>query len=244
MSTKTQIRQAVETMEGDGVTVRRLFPVAGLRNHDPFVLWDHFQITSGHGFPTHPHRGFEAITYLFSGTMEHTDNLGNQSTIGAGGAQRFTAGRGIVHSEMPGTSGITEGIQLWINLSLSQKKIDPAYQAAEPHEIETEKWDGGWRRVIVGQGSPVQLQTPVDYFELGLAPGSHYQWTPAPDHCGLIYVVDGEVSVNDNKLAPGDALHIDGAETLDFISVKDVHLMVCFGQPHGEPIYQHGPYVD
>lgn len=244
MSTKYKIHPAAETTEGDGVTVRRLFPIAGMRNHDPFVLWDHFRIVAGHGFPTHPHRGFEAITYLFSGTMEHTDNLGNQSTIGAGGVQRFTAGRGMTHSEMPGNSDVTQGIQLWINLSQSQKQIDPAYQAAEAGEIETEKWNGGWRRVIVGKGSPIELHTAVDYFELGLESGSRYQWTPTPEHCGLVYLVDGELDVNGNKLIPGEALQMNEAKPLDFSCENDAHLMVCFGQPHGEPIYQHGPYVD
>jgi len=103
--------------EGDGVEVKRLMPVANLRNFDPFVLWDHFDIEGG-GFPNHPHRGFEAITYMFDGGMKHKDNLGNQGTVFAGGAQRFTAGKGIVHSEMP--DGKAAGIQLWINLPINR----------------------------------------------------------------------------------------------------------------------------
>lgn len=244
MTSQREIRQAVETMEGDGVTVRRLFPVPGMRNHDPFVLWDHFQITSGHGFPTHPHRGFEAITYLFSGTMEHIDNLGNQSTIGAGGAQRFTAGRGIMHSEMPGKNGTTEGIQLWINLPQRLKQIEPTYQTMAADEIETEKWDGGWRRVIVGENSPIQLQTPVAYFELGLEANSQYQWSPAIGHCGLVYVAEGEISVNNDKLSAGNALQMKSTESLNLSSETGARMMVCFGPPHKEPINQHGPYVD
>ncbi|RMH38120.1 MAG: pirin family protein, partial [Gammaproteobacteria bacterium] len=110
--------------EGDGVTVQRLMPVPGLRHFDPFVLWDHFDIAGG-GFPPHPHRGFEAITWLFSGAMHHKDNLGNAGTIHAGGAQRFTAGRGITHSEMPESAAA--GIQLWINLPQRLKSIEPDY---------------------------------------------------------------------------------------------------------------------
>ena len=96
----THIRyQSVQTREGDNAEVRRLFPLPGrLMNYDPFVLWDDFTVRPGTGFPTHPHRGFEAVTYLFSGEMQHRDNLGNHSTVGPGGAQRFTAGKGIEHS--------------------------------------------------------------------------------------------------------------------------------------------------
>ena len=90
---------SVLTSEGDGAEVRRLFPLrAGRMNHDPFVLWDHFFLEKGTGFPTHPHRGFEAITYIFEGSMEHRDNLGNHSRVYEKGAQRFTAGKGIEHA--------------------------------------------------------------------------------------------------------------------------------------------------
>lgn len=245
MKTDGMIRQAHETMEGDGVTVRRLFPIAGMRNHDPFVLWDHFSISAGHGFPSHPHRGFEAITYLFSGHMQHVDNLGNHSTISAGGVQRFTAGRGIVHSEMPAGNDVTEGIQLWINLPQRLKQIEPAYQAAAAEQIKTEQWDGGWRRVIVGTDSPVKLQTAVDYFELGLEAKSNYQWSPAAAHSGLVYMVSGEAVINNqHRIKAADALLMDSASTLNITAVSAAKLMVCFGAAHHEPIYQHGPYVD
>ncbi len=126
----THIRyKAVHTQEGDNAEVNRLFPLPGrLMHYDPFVLWDEFTVQPGAGFPTHPHRGFEAITYVFSGEMQHADNLGNTSTVGPGGAQRFTAGRGIEHSEMPGETQATRGIQLWINLPQRLKQLDPDYQ--------------------------------------------------------------------------------------------------------------------
>ena len=244
MSETSIIREAVETFEGDGVIVRRLFPVAGQRNHDPFVLWDHFNIEAGTGFPTHPHRGFEAITYLFSGSMEHADNLGNQSTIGPGGAQRFTAGRGIVHSEMPGTGGTTQGIQLWINLPKRLKQIEPAYQEIQAAEIPVTQWDGGSLHTIVGKQGPVQLQTPVDYFELNLNPGGHFAWTPELGHQGLIYVVSGDATINQQLLETGFAMLINQPEPIAFDSASGAKIMVCFGGPHQEPIFQHGPFVD
>lgn len=126
-----ELYQVKEVAEGDGVDVKRLFPVPGRMNFDPFVLWDHFDILPGKGFPDHPHRGFEAITYMFSGGMNHQDNLGNASFVESGGAQRFTAGSGIVHSEMPAETGRSNGIQLWINLPKRLKTLPASYQQVD-----------------------------------------------------------------------------------------------------------------
>ncbi len=247
------VTQAIETMEGDKVIVKRLFPVAGLRNHDPFVLWDHFEVAAGSGFPAHPHRGFEAITYLFSGEMAHEDNLGNSSIIGPGGAQRFTAGKGIVHSEMPGSDEPARGIQLWINLPKRLKHIDPDYQDASADEItKREVLDESGRKVIirsiVGEDGPIQLQTSVVYYELIMEAGSSYQWTPPENYSGLIYIVNGIATVNEIQLKPGDSLlfeeNTNQPEALLFSCKEDSTIMVCFGKPHGEPILQRGTFVD
>ena len=208
------VTRVVETMEGDNVIVKRLFPVAGLKNHDPFVLWDHFELAAGSGFPAHPHRGFEAITYLFSGEMSHEDNLGNSAIVGPGGAQRFTAGKGIVHSEMPGGEEPASGIQLWINLPKRLKHIDPDYQDASADEMtRKEVLDKNARkaiiRSIVGEDGPIQLQTAVVYYELVMEAGSSYQWTPPKNYSGLIYTVNGIVTVNETELEPGDSLRIE-----------------------------------
>ncbi|WP_455198960.1 pirin family protein [Kaarinaea lacus] len=249
MSAQAIISKAVETYEGDKVVVNRLFPVAGLRNQDPFVLWDHFEISSGSGFPAHPHRGFEAITYLFSGSMQHEDNLGNQSTVGPGGAQRFTAGRGIVHSEMPGSTETTSGIQLWINLPKRLKQIEASYQAASSDDIVTQALSGehdhnAARRNIVGEGGPITLHTPVIYFELQIGKNGSYQWTPPEHHSGLVYVVEGPITINKEKLQPGYAYRCEQSSELLFQSENGARVMVVFGSPHGEPIRQHGTYVD
>ena len=256
MSAGPSLIPAVETMEGDKVMVKRLFPVAGLRNHDPFVLWDHFEVAASSGFPPHPHRGFEAITYLFSGYMSHEDDLGNSSTIGPGGAQRFTAGKGIVHSEMPGGEESARGIQLWINLPKRLKHINPDYQEASATEITSEEVqdDNGRKliiRNIVGESGPIQLQTQVVYYELTMEAGSSYQWTPPKEYNGLIYVADGTATINDIPANSGDALFFEknsehdlSTEDLILSCIADCKLMVCFGKPHGEPIFQHGTYVD
>jgi redox-sensitive bicupin YhaK (pirin superfamily) len=213
-------------------------------NFDPFVLWDHFYVSPGNGFPDHPHRGFEAITYLFSGAMQHTDNLGNQSTVGPGGAQRFTAGSGIVHSEMPGAEGVSEGIQLWINLPKRLKSIDAEYQQLNADDIPEYTQGGGRIRVIVGEGSALHLHTPVRYLDIQLQDGAEYQEAVADSHRAIIYVRQGAIEYEDQSVSAGESLLIENAEKIKIKARETSQLMLCVGIPHGEPIKQHGPFVD
>jgi len=235
------IHPAITVPEGDGVTVKRLMPVHGMRHFDPFVLWDHFDINSG-GFPNHPHRGFEAITYVFAGGMNHTDNLGNKGTVHSGGAQRFTAGRGIVHSEFP--DGHAAGIQLWINLPKSLKSLSPDYQQLQAEHIPQSSNDGVHIHTIVDQAKAITLHTQVEYLEIRLDTGSRLQRNIAAQSRGLIYAVQGEASINGLPMSHGQAAYIEDETSVQIESAKDAQLMWCFGLPHHEPIYQHGPYVD
>ncbi|ATX82611.1 hypothetical protein Ga0123462_1764 [Mariprofundus ferrinatatus] len=235
------IHTATIVPEGDGVTVKRLMPLAGLRNYDPFVLWDHFDISGG-GFPDHPHRGFEAITYLFDGGMNHSDNLGNHGAIHGGGAQRFTAGRGLVHSEFP--DGHAHGIQLWINLPRRLKSIDPDYQQLQEREIPENCSDGVTVRTIVGTGSPLELHTEVEYLDIQLQPGSTYRHNIASAFRGFVYAVAGKFTANGVMSENGQALFIESEQLIELKSEQGARLMWCFGNPHHEPINQHGPFVD
>ena len=233
--------KALIVPEGNGVVVNRLMPVHGLMNFDPFVLMDHFDIEGG-GFPDHPHRGFEAITYMLGGGMQHVDNLGNTSTVHAGGLQRFTAGKGIVHSEMP--EGQAQGIQLWINLPKRLKQMPPSYQQVDAKDIPEETNDGVVVRTVVGQGSPTQLNTKVLYLDVTIKQGSVYQRFIDELMRGFVYVLEGEVSLNQESLAENEAMFFDVGETLSLLGKANSRVLICFGQPHGEPIHQHGPYVD
>ncbi|MCK5643178.1 MAG: pirin family protein, partial [Gammaproteobacteria bacterium] len=194
------IVQSITVPEGDGVTVKRLMPVHGMRNFDPFVLWDHFDINSG-GFPNHPHRGFEAITYVFAGGMNHTDNLGNSGTVHAGGAQRFTAGRGIVHSEIP--DGHAAGIQLWINLPRRLKSIEPDYQQLQTEMIPESNSDGVHIRTIVDEAAAITLQTHVEYLDIRLDAGSRLNRNIAANNRGFVYAVRGKASINNLPVNSG-----------------------------------------
>lgn len=239
------IYPAVEMSEGDGVDVNRLFPVSGkMMNFDPFVLWDNFNLGPERGFPTHPHRGFEAITYMFTGSIEHKDNLRNHSTVTSGGAQRFTAGRGLEHSEMPDSEVNSNGIQLWINLAKSKKTIEPDYQQVDEENIPLVKIEGGNIRVIVGDESPVKLQTPVRYLRVNLDSGAKLNEKVAEDFRGFIYLLSGQLKVNTETVNEREAYFFEKIEALDIEALTESHFMLCMGKPHGEPVKQHGPFVD
>ena len=245
MDNNTFIKPAIEMSEGDGVDVNRLFPVSSkMMNYDPFVLWDNFNLGPDRGFPTHPHRGFEAITYMFSGSIEHKDNLGNQSTVTTGGAQRFTAGRGIEHSEMPDSKLNSNGIQLWINLAKDLKTIEPGYQQVDEENIPVKNIEGGKISIIVGDESPVKLNTPVRYLRINLdKAASHIENVP-DDFRGFIYLLSGQLKVNDNEVNQRDAFFFEEISELNIEALAESHFMLCMGKPHREPIRQYGPFVD
>jgi redox-sensitive bicupin YhaK (pirin superfamily) len=234
---------ALQMHEGDGVLVKRLMPIPNFRNYDPIVLWDDFTITPGNGFPDHPHRGFEAITYLFNGSIRHEDNLGNASTVFGGGAQRFTAGSGIVHSEMPNEENPTRGIQLWINLPKRLKQTEPGYQQVNDDEFPIDDIEGGQVKTIVGTGSPLKLLTPVQYLDIQLKAGATFQAEIESGMRGLVYMVEGDAAINGKSLDTADAAFFDNETLLNIKAGGACRLMLCCGTPHGEPIIQYGPFV-
>jgi redox-sensitive bicupin YhaK (pirin superfamily) len=245
MKENTFIKPAVEMSEGDGVDVHRLFPVSSkMMNYDPFVLWDNFNIGPERGFPTHPHRGFEAITYMFSGSIEHKDNLGNQSTVTSGGAQRFTAGRGIEHSEMPDSQVNSHGIQLWINLAKDLKSIEPGYQQVDKENIPLKEIEGGRISIIVGDESPVKLQTPVRYLNVNLSKNAVLTEAVPDDFRGFVYLLNGDLKINNENVKQREAFFFEGIEELNIEALSESQFMLCMGKPHREPIKQYGPYVD
>ena len=241
-----KVLDSVISPEGDGVEVRRLFPIETRMNFDPFVLWDHFDVGAGHGFPDHPHRGFEAITYMLSGGMNHKDSLGNNSFVTNGGAQVFCAGKGIVHSEMPAESGSSTGIQLWINLPKQLKKIDASYQQILSENLPVTIFEGGNCRTIVGEGSPIELHTDVTYQHVSLAKNHNYQIYINQGLNAFIYVISGEIVLGDEAVGATKALLLECKEeqNLSIRADKDSEFMFCCGVPQHQPIYQHGSYVD
>lgn len=248
---RTQVRDAMAGSEGDSAEVRRLFPIHSFMNFDPFVLWDDFTIAPGAGFPDHPHRGFEGITYVIQGAVNHSDNLGNDSTVEAGGLQRFTAGRGIIHSEMPSPDTTTRGIQMWVNLPSNLKKLEPGYQQVDAQQIEQETIDGVLVRHLAGHGAALSLHTPVIYQDVDMPEGASYQPAIGQGMRGFIYLFEGAVSIDvpgagddASQVHEGQACFIENADRLDIRASRRTRMMLCFGMPHGQPIVQHGPFVD
>lgn len=236
--------EAVEMAEGAGATVQRVFPTADLRHVDPFVLLDEFTVTPPAAFPEHPHGGFEAVTYMLRGAFRHRDNLGNDQIVSVGGVQRFTAGKRIVHAELPGSDETSHGLQLWVNLPRRLKDTEPDYQPVSSTEIPERQREGARMRVVVGEGSPVDLHTAVRYLDVFLRAGETFVEELPGGWSGLVYVLDGEVLIGDLALDPGKAVTFEGGGVASATAQQDSRFVLIAGEPHGEPIRQRGSFVE
>ncbi|HTM47005.1 MAG TPA: pirin family protein [Polyangiaceae bacterium] len=234
---------AVHTTDGNGATLARVFPSPYLQNLDPFVLLDDFNVGPPAGFPTHPHRGFEAFTYMVQGAFHHIDNLGNDSAISAGGTQRFTSGRGAYHSEMPATDGENRGLQLWVNLPRRLKQMNPNYAGNDARTIPETRNASEKRRTVVGGNSPVELQTQVSYMDITLNAGARFQHTIEDGWNTIVYVISGALELAGNRIAEQQAALPKPGE-LSLLAVGPTRFAFLSGKPHHEPILHHGPFVD
>ncbi|XP_062015488.1 pirin-like protein [Rosa rugosa] len=238
--------------EGVGAIVRRSIGRFELRYFDPFLVLDEFSVTAPAGFPDHPHRGFETVTYMLQGAITHEDFEGHKGTIGAGDVQWMTAGRGIVHSEMPAAQGTQKGLQLWINLSSKHKMIEPKYQEMVSKDIAEATKEGIKVRVIAGEAlgtkSPINTRTPTMYLDFTLKPGAHLQQPIPTSWNAFVYVLEGEGIFGTPKSLPVAGHHLlllgsgDGLEAWN-MSSKNLRFILVGGQPLGEPVKQLGPFV-
>ncbi len=240
--------EAVSMEEGAGAQVRRLFPTAHQRHLDPFVLLDEFTVIPPAAFPEHPHGGFEAVTYMLDGAFRHRDDLGNDETVGAGGAQRFTAGKRLVHAELPGGEEASHGLQLWVNLPRALKEMEPDYQAVPAEAIPEEEVGGVRTRAVGGSGSPVRLHPRVRYVDVSFKPGpegdplTHEEQIPL-DWNGLVYVLVGGVTMSGRRLDRREAFLFEGGGQLEIATEGAARCVVIAGEPIGEPIHQRGSFV-
>jgi redox-sensitive bicupin YhaK (pirin superfamily) len=230
------------TTDGDGATLSRVFPSPQLRHLDPFVLLDDFDVRAPAGFPTHPHRGFEAFTYMIEGAFEHRDTMGNVSTITAGGTQRFNSGRGAKHSEMPASDGSNRGLQLWVNLPRSLKRMEPEYAGHQGDALPMQEDASERTRIISGDTSPIALHTEVDYRDVTLL-ADRWTTTIPQGRNTLIYTMDGTITVGAHTARRGEALLLEPGQVV-VGGDKGSRFAYLSGRPHGEPIRQRGPYVD
>ncbi|KAI9907962.1 hypothetical protein PsorP6_003006 [Peronosclerospora sorghi] len=246
---------APERNEGVGATVRRSLGSQHLRHLDPFLMLDEFNVGLPGGFPDHPHRGFETVTYMLptsSGHMCHEDFLGNKGELQPGDLQWMTPGKGILHAEMPASDVKAHGLQLWINLPKAKKIMEPRYQEirrqAVPHV-----WDAT-KRVeaivfageVFGQKGPIETEAPITYIHFLMKPGADLEFKIPSSHNAFIYALRGT-----GKCA-GEALEAHHAIVLDLKGdgvqmttdeTDGVEFIVITGQPLHEPVVQYGPFV-
>jgi len=245
------------TSDGAGVRMTRVIGTPALDHFDPFLLLDEFRSDDPNdyiaGFPDHPHRGFETVTYMLAGRMKHGDNQGNTGLLGPGSVQWMTAGRGIVHSEMPQQQdGLMWGFQLWVNLPATDKMTAPRYQDIQGDDIpEAEVAPGVNARIIAGElggvkGAVTKVATEPVYYDLQFDAGSSLT-VPLPEsHNAFVYVYQGAIrmgadSVNVDR---GEiALSIHG-DSLDLTAGDEpCRLILVAGKPLNEPIARYGPFV-
>jgi len=238
-----------------GARVRRSIGRPELRNLDPFLLLDEFKGNDQGGFPDHPHRGFETVTYVHprsTGKFQHEDFCGNKGEIGRGDVQWMTAGKGILHSEMPVLgSGTVHGFQLWINLSKKDKLIDPQYQELKAADIPHPTKDGVTAHVIAGEAlgekSTVYTRQPASYIHFEMQPHSKLQQPIDKNFNSFIYTVSGKAKFNGKSYDPHHTLVLDSKTDADGIDVvtedSPAEFLLISGKPTNEQVVQHGPFV-
>lgn len=259
MSRPRKIRTVLKSkpvIEGAGVHLNRAFGFAEVPQFDPFLMLDDFRSDNPEhfikGFPWHPHRGIETITYVLNGDVEHGDSMGNKGVISSGDVQWMTAGSGIIHQEMPKGDGrgSMHGFQLWANLPASQKMMAPRYRGITATQIPEVELEGGVRIKIIA-GTVAGVTGPVkdiviqpQYLDCTVPKGKSYGHSTNPEHTAFIYVIEGAGVVNGTGVANrtlalfdmGDQFSIEARES-------SVRFLLLTGKPLKEPIAWHGPIV-
>ena len=252
-----QLIAGVLTSDGAGVKLTRVLTGKLQRRLDPFLMLDAFgsDVPDDYiaGFPDHPHRGFETVTYMLSGRMRHRDNAGHEGLLQNGGVQWMTAGRGLIHSEMPEQiEGVMEGFQLWLNLPASRKMNDPWYKDFDSSSIPEYVTQNGTRvRVIAGASNGVagmitREDTEPLFLDVHLPAGAIFEGAIPGTHNAFIYVYRGEVAVGDTMVASrrmGILSNTPGADGVILTAKTDARLILIAGRPLNEPIVQYGPFV-
>jgi len=254
-------------IEGAGVLLRRSFGPSRANPFDPFLLFDHFAFNDPIegpivGFPMHPHRGIETVTYMLEGSVRHRDSLGNAGVIGPGDVQWMTSGRGIMHEEMPrrGPQGLVNGFQLWVNLPAELKMSQPRYQEIAAQGLPVVEKDGARVRLVAGEfegvaGPVTDIAAQPIYGEVALAPGAQVTLPVPAGHTAVAYVFEGNVSFGANgpstslrapQVVPAVRMVVLGEGdglTARAHAETGARFMLIAGEPIGEPIVPYGPFV-
>lgn len=241
--------------DGDGVKLTRLIGSPDLNHLDPFLLFDAFGSDQPRdyigGFPPHPHRGFETVSYMLEGKMKHQDSQGNSGVISAGGVQWMTAGKGIIHSEMPEQEhGRLAGFQLWVNLPAEHKMTPPKYQEHDAYKIPVEQTNENIQiKVIAGktkkgtQGIIKNDLISPTYFDIQQTQQSAFSQNINVTHNAFVYIIDGEIEINGTQINSGEIGVLSHGDEIIINAKTPARYLLIAGQPLNEPIARGGPFV-
>jgi redox-sensitive bicupin YhaK (pirin superfamily) len=254
-----EVIEGQPTSDGDGVKLTRVIGGENLSRFDPFLMLDEFGSDKAAdyigGFPSHPHRGFETVTYMLDGSLEHKDHMGNIGKLDSGDVQWMNAGSGVIHSEMPQQEeGLMRGFQLWLNLPGAEKMKPPTYQDLKADSIPVYEIDEVKIKAIAGElvSGPVKLQGAVSglttdpaYLDIGFKAGQSLTLDVPLGYTALVYVYEGSVSLagSDYLLRKGRLARLSKEGLLGLNASVDSRVLVMTGKPIGEPVVQHGPFV-
>jgi redox-sensitive bicupin YhaK (pirin superfamily) len=241
------------TIDGAGVKLFRVFGNDSAKLTDPFLLLDHFGSDNPEdyvrGFPWHPHRGIETVTYMLEGKVEHKDNIGNKGTISSGDIQWMTAGSGILHQEMPkALKGMMQGLQLWVNLSSKNKMTSPRYRGITSQEVPEIKMEGIEIKIISGtyknkKGPVEDLNVDVDYFDVSINKGKTVIFDTKKDYATLCYLIEGKGEFEGSILEKRQLILFKDAINITAKAKENIRFILVSGMPINEPIAWGGPIV-
>ena len=253
MRTVKNISQSIPTLEGAGVRLNRVFGYHQVPLFDPFLLLDHFGSRNPEdyikGFPWHPHRGIETVTYMLAGQIEHSDSIGNTGVIDAGDLQWMTAGSGIIHQEMPKKyDGFLQGFQLWVNLPAQKKMREPRYRGITRDQVPTVHHNDATIKIIAGkvantQGPVTDLMVDIEYFDVMLSNGKEFVWKTKKGYTTLIYVIGGSGSTDEKVITPRHCVLFSDGDSVTVYAKDVLRFLFITGQPLNEPIAWGGPIV-
>ena len=252
--TVARLVRGLPTSDGAGVRLNRVIGTQALPDVDPFLMLDEFRSDDPNsyiaGFPEHPHRGFETITYMLAGRMRHKDTRGNEGLLGPGDVQWMTTARGLQHSEMPEQQdGLMQGFQLWLNLPAKEKMLDPVYKDIPAATIPVIAGAGHTIKLIAGGQSgitgPIASPTTKPYIaDVVLQPGAEVTLDIPDGHAGFAYVYDGAADIAGTHVEKTQAAVLAGEGTLTLTAqAAEARVLVVAGAPIKEPIVRHGPFV-
>jgi redox-sensitive bicupin YhaK (pirin superfamily) len=255
----TSVKKIIEPMpasDGAGVKLKRAIGTPELDYYDPFLMLDEFGSDNAEdyvaGFPSHPHRGIETVTYMLQGEFEHQDSTGAKGRMTSGDVQWMKTGRGIIHSEMPAMSeGKLQGFQLWINMPAELKKNKPEYIYIDSKQMQTYK--DLEKKINIIAGKYQELVGPVGehnvepiYFDIELNEGKEFNFELSSTHNSFIYLVDGDIKIGDQTHEPiqnSKLIILNKEKNLDVLALKNSKFLLISGKPIGEPIARGGPFV-